>query len=106
MAQGSTSRRMPGEAAGPPGAFVLSGVLDATNAARVREQLDAALVEAGDHLRVNLSDLRLIDCSGVGVLVCLFKRARDRGATVLFEGLCDQPRVVLAQLGLDRIFGA
>jgi anti-sigma B factor antagonist len=102
MAQASTVQTV----GGPPEArFVVAGVLDATTAARVRERLDAALAEAGDHLCVDLSDLRLIDCAGVGVLVCLYKRARDRGASVTFAGLCDQPRVVLAQLGLDRLFG-
>jgi anti-sigma B factor antagonist len=53
---------------------------------------------------VDLSELRLIDSSGVGVLVSLYKRVRANGGDVRFEGATAQPLVIFKLLRLDRVF--
>jgi anti-sigma B factor antagonist len=53
---------------------------------------------------VDLSELRLIDASGVGALVSLYKRVRENGGEVSFIGVRAQPLVVFKLLRLDRAF--
>ena len=55
---------------------------------------------------IELSGLRLIDSSGVGVIVSLFKRLRASGGQVKVMGLRDQPRAIFRLLRLDRVFPA
>ena len=46
--------------------------------------------------------LTLIDSTGVGVLISLFKRARAAGGAVHFAGLVGQPKEIFRLLRLDR----
>src|SRR4029078_5225997 len=54
-------------------------------------------------LTLELTALRLIDSSGVGVIVSLFKRIRANGGQVKIVGLRDQPRAIFRLLRLDRV---
>ena len=71
----------------------------ASRAARLADRLFL-----GESITVDLSALRLIDSSGVGVLVSLFKRIRASGGEVRLEGLRDQPLAIFKLLRLDRVF--
>jgi anti-sigma B factor antagonist len=51
-----------------------------------------------------MTDLRLIDSSGVGVLVSLYKRVRANGGDVRFAGVTAQPLVIFKLLRLDHVF--
>ena len=51
---------------------------------------------------VDLTKLTLIDSTGVGVLISLFKRARAAGGSVHFAGLSGQPKEIFRLLRLDR----
>jgi anti-sigma B factor antagonist len=53
---------------------------------------------------IDLSGLRLIDSSGVGVLVWLYKHVRASGGEVRFVGVQDQPLVIFKLLRLDVVF--
>ncbi len=81
----------------------IHGVLDAITSADVRPALEALLAERRKVITVNLSSLRLIDSSGVGVIVGLFKRCASYGGTVKVTGLKDQPLAIFRLLRLDRI---
>jgi anti-sigma B factor antagonist len=50
-----------------------------------------------------MSGLRLIDSSGVGVVVFLYKKAKAYGGVVTVQGPCDQPLAILKLLRLDRV---
>jgi len=82
----------------------IEGTLDAVTAPEVRPALDALVAENRKKITIDLSSLRLIDSSGVGVLVSLFKRVRANGGDVRVVGVKDQPRAIFRLLRLDRVF--
>jgi anti-sigma B factor antagonist len=82
----------------------ISGSLDALSTPELRPTIDALVAEKRPTITVNLSDLRLIDSSGVGAIVSLYKRMRALGAKVEVVGLKDQPLAIFRLLRLDRIF--
>jgi anti-sigma B factor antagonist len=51
---------------------------------------------------VDLAGLTLIDSTGVGVLISLFKRLRALEGHVYFAGLTGQPKEIFRLLRLDR----
>jgi anti-sigma B factor antagonist len=83
----------------------IRGELDALSAPDLRPALDALVEERHDDIVVDLSDLRLIDSSGVGALVSLYKRIRANGGGVRFTGVTAQPLVIFKLLRLDVVFG-
>jgi anti-sigma B factor antagonist len=80
------------------------GELDAVSTAELRPMVDE-LVESGHQdIVVDLSGLRAIDSSGVGVLVSLYKRVRAQQGEVRFVGVTAQPLVIFRLLRLDVAF--
>ncbi len=84
--------------------LTIDGTLDAVTAPELRPVLDALVAENRKKIVVDLASLRLIDSSGVGVLVSLFKRVRAYGGEVNLVGLRDQPLAIFKLLRLDRVF--
>jgi anti-sigma B factor antagonist len=82
----------------------IEGVLDAVTAPELRPMLDTVVAERRMTVIVDLSALRLIDSSGVGAIVSLFKRAKAYGGQVTISGLKDQPLAIFRLLRLDRVF--
>jgi anti-sigma B factor antagonist len=82
----------------------ISGSLDALSTPELRPTIDAMVAEKRPKITVDLNDLRLIDSSGVGAIVSLYKRMRALGAKVEVVGLRDQPLAIFRLLRLDRIF--
>jgi anti-sigma B factor antagonist len=78
------------------------GSLDAMTATELKSAV-VAIEEAGQRkVVVDLSQLTLIDSTGVGVLISLFKRLRARDGHVYFAGLRGQPKEIFRLLRLDR----
>lgn len=82
----------------------IEGVLDAVTAPDIRPTIDELVAERRRSITVDLASLRLIDSSGVGVIVSLFKRCNAFGGTVRVSGLKDQPLSIFRLLRLDRVF--
>ncbi|HEY6558617.1 MAG TPA: STAS domain-containing protein [Polyangiaceae bacterium] len=82
----------------------IEGELDANTAPELRPVLDALVAEERKHVKVDLSALRLIDSSGVGALVSLYKRVRAAGGEVQISGVRDQPLAIFKLLRLDAVF--
>ena len=82
----------------------IEGALDALSAPDLRPTLDALVTEGRKKVVVDLSGLRLVDSSGIGVIVSLFKRIGAQGGTVRVTGLRDQPLAIFRLLRLDRVF--
>ena len=80
------------------------GELDALSCPDLRGVLDALAAMGKRAITVDLSELRLIDSSGVGVMVSLYKRVRANGGEVKFVGVTAQPLVIFKLLRLDRAF--
>jgi anti-sigma B factor antagonist len=81
------------------------GELDALSAPDLRPVFDRLVEDGRRDITVDLSELRLIDSSGVGALVGLYKRTRAKGGDVRFVGVNSQPLVIFKMLRLDRVFG-
>jgi anti-sigma B factor antagonist len=84
--------------------LAISGELDALTVTDLRPELDKIVSEGGDRVVVDLSSLRLIDSSGVGALVSLFKRVRADGRGFEVTGTQGQPLSIFQVLRLDRVF--
>ena len=82
----------------------VEGTLDATTAPELQPMVDALVAERRLSVTIALSGLKLIDSSGVGVIVSLFKRCRANGGAVRIVGIRDQPRAIFRLLRLDRAF--
>jgi anti-sigma B factor antagonist len=82
----------------------IEGELDANTAPELRPVLDALVAEHCQKVTVDLSALRLIDSSGVGALVSLYKRVRAAGGDVQISGVRDQPLAIFKLLRLDAVF--
>jgi len=83
----------------------LTGALDALTAPDIRPIFDKVVTDGRRRVTVDLSKLTMIDSSGVGAVVSLYKRVKADGGQVLIEGARDQPLAVLKLLKLDRVFG-
>jgi anti-sigma B factor antagonist len=81
----------------------IEGSLDAISTPELRAVIDALVGDKRKTITVDLSALRLIDSSGVGVLVSLYKRARAYGGKVTVAGLRDQPLAIFKLLRLDKV---
>jgi anti-sigma B factor antagonist len=82
----------------------IEGSLDAVSTPELRPTIDALVAEKRTRVTVNLAALRLIDSSGVGAIVSLYKRLRAQGGDVTVVGLKDQPLAIFRLLRLDRVF--
>jgi anti-sigma B factor antagonist len=82
----------------------IRGELDALSASELRPHLDQVVEENRRDVTVDLSGLRLVDSSGVGALVSLYKRVRANGGQVSFTGVTAQPLVIFKLLRLDVVF--
>ena len=83
--------------------LAIAGQLDALTSPDLRAEIDSIVESRPTRVEVDLSSLRLIDSSGVGALVSLYKRARAEGSRVEITGLRDQPLAIFRLLRLDRV---
>src|SRR4051812_9768244 len=81
----------------------IEGELDAMSVAELRPNLDKLIDSGHKRIVVDLGGLRLIDSSGVGAIVYLFRRVRGQGGTVVVRGAVDQPLAIFRLLKLDQI---
>src|ERR1051325_8653642 len=65
----------------------LRGNFDALSTPTARSALDAVVKEQRSPVAIDMSALRLIDSSGVGAVVSLYKRVRAQGGRVSVQGL-------------------
>jgi anti-anti-sigma factor len=81
----------------------ITGELDAVSVPDLRPVLDDLISKGHKKIVIDLKGLRLIDSSGVGAIVYLFRRVRGFGGTVTVRGAADQPLAILRLLKLDQI---
>jgi len=84
--------------------LILKGNLDALTATELRPTIDELVASRKIKVVFNLRDLTLIDSSGVGAIVSLFKRVRMLGGDVKIACLANQPKEIFRLLRLDRAF--
>ncbi len=81
----------------------IGGELDALSVRDLRPVIDQIGENRPSKLLVDLSQLRLIDSSGVGAIVSLFKRVRAYEGSMAVVGAQEQPLAILRLLQLDRV---
>jgi anti-sigma B factor antagonist len=81
----------------------ITGELDAVSVPELRPHIDDLISKGHKKIVVDLKGLRLIDSSGVGAIVYLFRRVKGLGGTVVVRGANDQPLAILRLLKLDQI---
>jgi anti-sigma B factor antagonist len=86
-----------------PVVLKIDGELDAVTVPELRAAIDRLADSRPSHVVVDLSSLRVIDSSGVGAIVSLYKRVRATGGDVRVTGLRDQPLAIFQLLRLDRV---
>lgn len=84
--------------------LALRGKLDALTANNLRPTINELVASRKTKVIFDLKDLVLIDSSGVGAIVSLFKRVRELGGDVKIAGLAHQPKEIFRLLRLDRAF--
>lgn len=84
--------------------LTITGSLDAISTPELRASIEALVAERRTAVRVDAAGLRLIDSSGVGALVSLYKRIKAQGGKVTVTGLRDQPLAIFKLLRMDKVF--
>ncbi|MEM9691053.1 MAG: STAS domain-containing protein [Myxococcota bacterium] len=84
--------------------LAVRGELDSLTAPELRPILEAIAETDPQHVILDLAGLRLIDSSGVGAIVWLFKRVKATGGAFEVRGVQGQPRSIFKVLSLDRVF--
>lgn len=82
----------------------ISGALDALTVQDVRPILDAVSADRPRRVTLDFAELSILDSSGVGAVVSLYKRIKAHGGEVVIVRAHDQPLLVLQALGLDVVF--
>ncbi len=83
--------------------IMLSGDLDLATAPELRNALQEALTER-PNLVLNMSDLRFLDSTGIGVLVRIHKKTSAVGGVLAFAEVPSNVVKILEVTCLDRIF--
>jgi anti-sigma B factor antagonist len=83
----------------------IEGSLDALTARDIRPVLDAVVADRPKRVVVDFDALTMLDSSGIGAIVSLFKRLKANGGEIVIVHAHDQPLAVLKLLKLDRVFG-
>lgn len=84
--------------------FSLKGNLDALTAPSLKKEIEALMASRRINVVFDLAGLELIDSSGVGAIVSLFKRVRTLQGDVKIARLTGQPSEIFKLLRLDRAF--
>jgi len=82
----------------------LKGNLDAITVPELKPEIDGIITDRRTAVVVDLAGLTLIDSSGVGAIVSLFKRVRALSGDVKVAGVTAQPKEIFRLLRLDRAF--
>lgn len=83
----------------------LEGALDAHTGSAVRPIFDDVVAARPRRVVVDITAVTMLDSSGVGMLIALFKRVRGDGGEAVVVGAGPQPLMVIRLLKLEAFFG-
>ena len=82
----------------------LRGEMDHHNAARLREQIDAALTfENPAVLKLDLSEIAFCDSSGLGFIMGRYRRMESAGGSMILVNPSEPTMKILRLAGVDSI---
>lgn len=80
------------------------GEVDIYTSKQFKEKLYSVLESYGTDLKIDCSDLKYIDSTGLGILVGTLKKAKLKGNNVYITGLKDNIKKLFLITGLDKLF--
>lgn len=83
---------------------VVCGMVDISTAPQLRQQLVDAVNAGHYRLVLDLTDVELLDSTGLGVLVGVLKRVRAVGGTLQVVATNDAVTIPLRITGLHKVF--
>lgn len=78
--------------------------INATIAQEVKEQLTDALITANYNLTLDLSNIRFIDSTGIGVLISALKTSRQNDGIFTLKAVQKDVMSLLSLMKLDKVF--
>jgi len=82
----------------------LEGELDVSTSEELRAELLALIDDGCRSVVIDMSELALIDSTGLGVLVGVLKRVLQHGGEMVLKAPTRSARKVFEITGLDRVF--
>jgi anti-sigma B factor antagonist len=82
----------------------VTGELDALTVSGLVPVFEDLLRGHAQRWVLDLSQLRMIDSSGVGAIIYAYRKLRERGGALTIEGATAQPLSILSLMRLDRAF--
>jgi anti-sigma B factor antagonist len=83
--------------------LVLTGELDFKSRRELAETTSDLLAGDADRLEMDLGGLDFFDSTGLGALMSLYGRAKERGMTVTFVAVTPHMRSILRRTGLEKV---
>jgi len=83
--------------------LALTGRVDASSVGEVRASLDRCIAAGADDVVVDMSEVDVIDVTGLGVLAAAHRRLERAGRQLILRGCADHVRRVLAVTRLSRV---
>jgi len=78
--------------------------INATIAQEIKEELTNALIEGGYNLTLDLSNIRFIDSTGIGVLISALKTSRQNEGSFFLKSVQKDVMSLLTLMKLDKVF--
>lgn len=82
----------------------MAGQLDALSAPDIVGTIETLIEEKRMLITVDMSEVDLIDSSGVAVLVSLYKKSRSIGGKMKVRGAKDQPLAIFKLMNMKKVF--
>jgi anti-sigma B factor antagonist len=82
----------------------LAGEIDMERSVEVKQKLKELFQKKPSRLVVNMSDVKLIDSSGLATLVGALRWCRTNGSTLRLAGMAENVRSIFEICRLDTIF--
>ncbi len=89
----------------PDGTLVLimPTTLDAVSAPNIKRDALEALAGNDHSVRADLQNTTFMDSSGLGLMVALYRTAKERGFTLTLAGAKGQPLSLIRTIQMDRV---
>ena len=84
--------------------LAIAGALDESSAPEAHKIFDEVIEAKRFQVTLDLSELNLIDSTGVAAIISLYKRTHTNGGATKIVGIRDQPRAIFRLLRYDKLF--
>ncbi len=78
--------------------------INAVTASEIKDQITAALADADYNFTLDLSNIKFIDSTGIGVLISALKTSRQNDGTFILKDVQTEVMNLLSLMKLDKVF--